>query len=67
LFGALGKEGLLKMTFDEYVAAITALAAKDNALDSTGKYCDPDAWRDFYEDGSSPEEAWAEEKSYWSY
>jgi hypothetical protein len=55
------------MTFEEYVARINELAGKDDALDNTGRYCDAEAWREFYHDGSTPEEAWAEEKSNWSY
>lgn len=55
------------MTFDEFVAAINELARADDAVGSTGKYCDAEAWLDFYEDNMSPEEAWTEEKSNWSY
>src|SRR5712664_371555 len=55
------------VAFDKYVAQINILAEQDGALDSTGKYCDPDAWVMAFEDGASPEEAWAEEKFCWYY
>ena len=53
------------MTFEQYVAAINALAAKEDALQSDGTYCDAESWRTFYEGDYTPEDAWSEEKSCW--
>lgn len=53
------------MSFDEYTAAIDKLARKYDAASDGKPYCDPEAWREYYEDGASPEEAWASEMSYW--
>ena len=55
----------MDMTFEQYVAAINALAAKDKAFQADGTYCDAEAWRGPYEDGDTPEYAWAEEKMNW--
>ncbi len=50
------------MDFDQYVARINELAAADGG---PSPYCDAAAWRDSFDDGMTPAEAWASEKSYW--
>lgn len=58
-----GKVTTMPKTFEQYVAAIDALAFKDDQLELGETYCDAKAWRDAYDDGLTPEEAWAEEVS----
>lgn len=56
------------MTFDEYVKEINKLAQNDGMIDTNQQYCDPETWRDHYNDGvTTPEEAWNTEKSYFEY
>lgn len=51
------------MTFEEYVAEVQRLAEACGATLVGKQYCQPDAWRDSFDDGLSPEEAWSEEAS----
>ena len=52
------------MTFAEYVSEINDLARRCDAIpDGEENYCDPEAWRDAYQDGMTPAEAWGEEVS----
>ena len=53
------------MTFEEYVRAIQALAEADGTTDAGMPYCPPETWRESYEDGLEPDEAWDEERSAW--
>lgn len=53
------------LAFAEYVDAINSLAIKYGAVGDSGIYADAEAWREFFEDGFSPEEAWRIEMSYW--
>jgi hypothetical protein len=53
-------------TFEEWCACLCAIAAKDqnrygpNPIESCGEDC----WRDYYDDGYSPEDAWWEDGTY---
>jgi hypothetical protein len=49
------------MGFDDYVAVIQALAEQEGATEPGTPYCDPEEWRDMYDSGLTPEEAWQEE------
>ena len=49
------------MTFELYVAAINQLAEQSGATDPGEPYCDGEAWRDAFNDGLTPAEAWGEE------
>lgn len=49
------------MTYEEYVAAIQSLAERDGATDPGKPYCDPEAWREAFNNGTTPAEIWAEE------
>lgn len=51
------------MDFDQYVAAIQKLAEACGATDAGKPYCEAEAWRDAYNDGLPPDEAWSEEVS----
>lgn len=53
---------MARMSFEQYVAAINALAARDGFSERGKPYCDAEAWRDAYDDGLTPSEAWADEK-----
>jgi len=57
---------LLKPPFEEWLTELYGIIEKDPDYGSSDKYCDDDAWRGHYEDGMTPSEAWASEKSYWS-
>lgn len=46
------------MTFEEYTNQIHKFAEDFGAIDSTGKYCEPEAWLEMYEEGLTPLEAW---------
>lgn len=52
----------MDLTFEQYVAAIQALAEADGASLPGNPYCDPEAWRDAYSDGLTPQEAWEAEQ-----
>lgn len=49
------------MPFDQYVAAIQTCAEVEGATQRGVPYCEPEAWRDSYNDGMTPKEAWHEE------
>ena len=49
------------MTLKEYAAAIDKIAVKHAAIEEGQSYCEYEAWKDSYDDGLSPEEAWEEE------
>ena len=52
------------MTFEQYVPEINNLARCCGAIsDDEENYCNPEAWRDAYQHGLTPAEAW-EEKAY---
>lgn len=51
----------LSMTFEQYVAELQALAEAHDATDTGKPYCDPENWRDQFNEGMSPAEAWREE------
>jgi hypothetical protein len=50
-----------KMKFEEYVAEIQTLAEECGAADPGKPYCDAEAWREAFDDGMTPSEAWREE------
>lgn len=49
------------MDFDQYVAEIQKLAEACGATDPGKPYCEAEAWRDAYNDGMTPADAWGEE------
>lgn len=49
------------MTFEEYVDAIQKLAEAQDATAPGKPYCDAEAWRNAFDEGMSPNEAWREE------
>lgn len=49
------------MDFETYVAAIQKLAESSGASENGKPYCEAEAWRDSYNNGLSPAEAWSEE------
>jgi hypothetical protein len=49
--------------FQSYVDAIQKLAEASGATEPGKPYCDAEAWRDAFNDGALPSEAWAEEVS----
>ena len=49
------------MDFEQYVAEIQKFAESCGATDHGKPYCDTEAWRDGFNDGMSPAEAWHEE------
>lgn len=51
------------MTFEQFVAEIETLAQKRGATQVGKPYCEAEAWRDAFNDGMTPAEAWAEEMS----
>lgn len=51
----------MDLTFEQYVAAIQALAERDEATLPGTPYCDAEAWREAYDEGITPAEAWGEE------
>lgn len=52
------------MTLEQFCAAVNELAVKDSGCPPCEECRDPEYWRMFHEMGWTPEEAWAEEKSY---
>ena len=51
-----------KMTnFNDYVASIQRLAEECGVTPVGEPYCDPEAWRNFFNEGLTPREAWEEE------
>lgn len=51
------------MTFEEYITAIQKLAEAAGATSVGIPYCDVEAWREAFNDGVPPQEAWDEEVS----
>lgn len=51
------------MDFEAFVAEIQKLAEASGATDPGKPYCDAEAWREAYNDGCTPQEAWSEEVS----
>lgn len=49
--------------FEQYVAEIQKLAEAAGAADPGKPYCEAEAWREAFEDGLSPADAWSEEVS----
>jgi hypothetical protein len=50
-----------QFAFRKYVDRINDLAQKANMTDPGIPYADDDSWRDAFNDGMSPEDAWNEE------
>jgi len=50
-----------QMSFDDYVTQIQVLAEKCGATEPGKPYCEAEAWRDAFNDGLTPSEAWHEE------
>lgn len=50
------------MTFEDYVTEMQTLAEECGAADPGKPYCDPEAWREAFEHGLTPGEAWRAEE-----
>lgn len=51
------------MTFEQYVSEIQRLAEENKATDKGKRYCEDEAWREAFNEGLTPKEAWLEECS----
>jgi len=51
----------IEIPFQEFVAEIQKLAEACGATDQGKPYCDAEAWREAFNEGMSPAEAWREE------
>ena len=49
------------MPFEDYAAEIQTLAEECGATDPGKLYCEAEAWRESFDDGLTPSEAWREE------
>lgn len=50
------------MTFEDYVAELQQMAVECGATDPGKPYCDPEAWREAFEEGLTTGEAWRAEE-----
>jgi hypothetical protein len=64
----MGEFGVTKASeeaFKEWLSALYVVMQPDLEETPANLYSDPDSWRDYCDDGFTPEEAWSSEKSYW--
>ena len=56
-----------KLTFEDWLVRLAAAFAIKAPLEGAGYVndCGVESWRDYYEDGFSPEDAADEDMSYW--